>query len=175
MRDMRVGSMYLGNISVQMLLEVIGLGEITQLVREDREGEEWGREKGPADESKERPMRKGKVRRVDAQESCCCEVSKMKTDKWPQDWTMWWLLVTLARIGSAEWWGWKLKCDGFKHEWRWRSENRGSREVGWQLKRNIESRQVLLGFLLLFNGNYWWADRNNTLKSEKRIMQEREA
>lgn len=73
--------MYLGYISVQMLLEVIGLGETTQLVREDREGERRGREKGPDDESKERPVGKGKVRRVDAQESCCCEISKMKADK----------------------------------------------------------------------------------------------
>lgn len=50
-------------------------------MREDREEERWGREKGPADESKERPVRKGKARRVDAQESCCCEISKMMIDK----------------------------------------------------------------------------------------------
>lgn len=36
--------MYLGYIGVQMLLEVIELGEITQLVREDRE-ERGGEEK----------------------------------------------------------------------------------------------------------------------------------
>ena len=53
---MRAGSINVGNISVQMLLEVIGLDEISQEGRVKEEGR-LEREKHPASE---RSMRRGK-------------------------------------------------------------------------------------------------------------------
>lgn len=62
---MRAGSINLGNTCVQMLLKVIGVDEITQLVRKDSEEERLGREKDPAEEPEKRPVKKGKAKRVD--------------------------------------------------------------------------------------------------------------
>lgn len=85
---------------------------------------------------------------------------------------MWWLLVILTRVNSAEWWGWKLKCNGFKHERGWRRENIEAENLGHsQLTGDVESRKVLLGFFLFFIlmeaiKAHLCADRNNTLKRE---------
>lgn len=55
----------MGNTCVQMLLKVIGVDEITQLVRKDSEEERLGREKDLAEEPEKRPVKKGKAKRVD--------------------------------------------------------------------------------------------------------------
>lgn len=58
MREMKARSIYVGSTSVQMLLEVMVLDEITQLVKEDREEERLGSEKDLAEESKKRPEKR---------------------------------------------------------------------------------------------------------------------